>query len=75
MQRRALWDLIKARLQDEKEHSVIYGSFVLALKPQELYELFQNLFSDVDEIYRIKQNVLFRLRRDIGLRNFVSHND
>lgn len=69
--RQKLWNLIQAQLQDEKERSIIYGSFALALKPQELYGLFQNLFSDVDEIYRIKQNVLFRLRRDLELRNFL----
>lgn len=68
---RELWNLIKARLQDEKEYSVIYGSFVLALKPQEVYDLFRTLFCDVDEIYRIKQNVVFRLRRDLELRNFL----
>jgi DNA-directed RNA polymerase specialized sigma24 family protein len=59
-----LWDLINSRLQDEKERVAIYGSFVLALKPQELYELHRNLFSDVDEIYGVKQNMIARLRRD-----------
>jgi len=73
--RQTLWDLIKMRLQDEKERSVIYGSFVLALKPQELYDFFRNLFSDVDEIYRIKQNVLFRLRRDLELQKLLDEND
>lgn len=66
-----LWNLVKGRLQDEREYSVIYGSFVLALKPQELYDLFRNLFRDVDEIYQIKQNVLFRLRRDLELRRLL----
>ena len=70
MDRGELWDLIKARLQDEKEYSVIYGSFVLALKPRELYDMSRNLFCDVDEIYRVKQNIIFRLRRDPELRRF-----
>jgi len=73
--RQALWDLIYARLQDEKERSVIYGSFVLVLKPQELYDHFQNLFSEVDEIYRVKQNVLSRLRRDPEFRKFLGEDD
>ncbi len=73
--RQALWDLINARLQDEKERSVIYGSFVLALKPQELYDLFRNLFSDIDEIYRVKQNVFSRLRRDPGFRKLLGEDD
>ncbi len=73
--RQTRWDLIKARLQDERERSVVYGSFILALKPQELYELSRNLFSDVDEIYHIKQNIIFRLRRDLELRNFLGEDD
>ena len=75
MDRKILWDLIHLRLQDEKERSVIYGSFALALKPQELFDWFGNLFSDVDEIYRIKQNVLFRLRRDRELQRYLGEDD
>lgn len=74
-EQQALWDLIHSRLQDEKERAVIYGSFVLALKPQELYELFRNLFSDIDEIYRVKQNILSRLRRDPEFRKFLDPDD
>lgn len=71
----ALWDLINSRLQDEKERAAIYGSFVLALKPQELYELFRNVFRDIDEIYRVKQNILSRLRRDPEFRKFLGQDD
>lgn len=71
----ALWGLINSRLQDEKERAAIYGSFVLALKPQELYELFRNLFSDIDEIYRVKQNIISRLRRDPEFRKFLGGDD
>lgn len=70
-EQKALWDRINSRLQDEKERAVIYGSFVLDLKPQELYELFRNLFNDIDEIYRVKQNIISRLRRDPEFRNFL----
>ncbi len=73
--RQSLWDLINARLLDEKERAVVYGSFVLDLKPQELYALFRNLFSDVDEIYRVKQNVLSRFRRDPEFRKFLGEDD
>lgn len=74
-EQQGLWDLINARLNDEKERSVIYGSFVLALKPQELLELFPGRFSDVDEIYRVKQNVISRLRRDPDFRKYVGEDD
>lgn len=71
----ALWELINSRLQDEKERAAIYGSFVLALKPQELYKLFRNLFSDIDEIYRVKQNIIARLRRDPEFRKLRGGDD
>jgi hypothetical protein len=73
--RQALWELINSRLQDEKEQAVIYGSFVLALKPQDLYRLFRNRFSDVDEIYRVKQNLVSRLRRDPAFRELLGGDD
>jgi len=69
------WVWINARLNDEKERYVIYGSFVLALKPQEIYDLFRNRFSDVDEIYRVKQNVISRLRRDPEFRKLFGEDD
>lgn len=72
---RSFWDWINARLNDEKERSVIYGSFVLALKPQEIYDLFRNRFSDIDEIYRVKQNVISRLRRDPEFRKLFGEDD
>lgn len=70
-EQQSLWDLVNSRLQDEQERAVIYGSFVLALKPQEVYDLYRNRFSDVDEIYRVKQNIISRLRRDPEFRNFL----
>ena len=74
-EQQGLWDLINSRLQDEKERAVIYGSFVLVLKPQEVYDHYQSRFSDIDEIYRVKQNVVSRLRRDPELRKFLGGND
>lgn len=71
----ALWNLIDARLHDEKERAVVRGSFILDLKPQELYEHFRGVFSDVDEIYRVKQNVISRLRRDPEFRKLFGGDD
>jgi len=51
------------------------GSFVLALKPQEIFDLLRNRFRDIDEIYRVKQNVISRLRRDSDFRKFVGGDD
>jgi len=73
--RRAFWGWVNAHLHDEKERLMVYGSFELDLKPQEIFDKFQNLFRDVDEVYTIKQNVINRLRRDPDFRKFLGRND
>jgi hypothetical protein len=71
----SLWELIRSRLHDDKERAVIEGSFVFDLKPQEIYEHFRGVFIDVDEVYRVKQNVISRLRRDSDLRKLLDLDD
>lgn len=65
---RQLWEQVYRGLSD-KEKLVIEGLFVLGLKPRELYERHRDIFADVAEIYRIKQNVLARLSRDEDFKN------
>ena len=72
--RKTFWEWIDACLHDEKERLVVYGSFNLDLKPQEIFIKFQDMFSDVDEVYTIKQNVIARLRRDPDFRKFLARN-
>lgn len=62
--RREFWDAIEARLNDEEERCVVYGSYVLGLKPSQLLDEYPDTFHDVRAIYRVKENVLARLRRD-----------
>jgi DNA-directed RNA polymerase specialized sigma24 family protein len=73
--REELWRWLNERLHDEKERRVMYGSFVLALKPRELYDEFSNVFDDVAEVYRVKQNIIARLRRDPELNKFLGAAD
>lgn len=73
--RRTFWELIRARLHDEKERLIVHGSFILDLKPQEIYDHFRNVFQDVDEIYRVKQNIISRLRRDPEFRKLLGVDD
>ena len=73
--REAIWAAILARLHDAKERTVIHASFVLELKPQEILDYFPGQFADVDEIYRIKQNVISRLRRDAEFRKLIEPDD
>ena len=72
---RALWRQLNERLNDEKERLVIHGVFVLALKPRELCDHYAGKFDGVEEVYRIKQNVLARLRRDGEFRKLLGGRD
>lgn len=75
VQREAFWKWLEGRLQSRKEREVVYGCFVLALKPRELYKRSREMFDDVTDIYRIKQNLLARLRRDTTLEEVLGWRD
>ena len=67
-----LWQEIQVRLRDEREWIVVRASFVLNLKPREILVHYQEHFGSIREIYRIKENVLERLRRDRDLLRIVA---
>jgi len=73
--RRTLWKSTQERLHDNQERAVIEGSFAFELKPQEIYEHYRGVFSDVAEVYRVKQNVISRLRRDSEFRKLLGLDD
>jgi len=70
-----LWTQIKERLNDEKERLVMQGVFVLALKPRDLCDYYEGTFENVEEVYRIKQNIFARLRRDSELHDLFGMDD
>jgi DNA-directed RNA polymerase specialized sigma24 family protein len=69
--REEFWAQISSRLRNEQEQRVLYGSFVLGLKPREINAQWPDAFRDVKEVYRVKQNVLERLGRDTALRGIL----
>jgi hypothetical protein len=69
--REEFWRLVSERLNDEKELVVLEYQFVLDLKPREIYAQFPKMFSDVREVYRTRDNILRRLRRDPELQEFI----
>lgn len=73
LQRQALWRWLQEQFNDEKEKFVVYGMFILALKPRDVQAQFPQIFHDVGEVYRAKENLLTRLRRSDELRNFWDH--
>jgi hypothetical protein len=72
---RAMWEFIAARLKDDQERLVIRAFFLYDLTPRDILRQFPNRFSGIAEIYRIKQNVVARLRRDNEFRDRFGEGD
>ncbi len=70
LSRTELWQWLQTQIKDEKEARVIDGLFVLGLKPREVQDLYPKTFSDVKEIYRVKENLIARLRRSDEVKSF-----
>ncbi len=62
---------IDAELHDEAERLVAHLCLVLDLKPREVYERHPDRFADVADVYRVKRNLLDRLRRSPEIRRFL----
>jgi hypothetical protein len=67
-----LWTAILRELQDETERVVAHLSFARGLKPGEIYDRHPRLYTDVADVYRIKRNVVERLRRSPEIRAFLT---
>jgi len=59
-----LWAAVKACCNDERDHLVARLILQTGLKPRHVAEQHPDLFPDVSEVYRVKRNLLSRLRRD-----------
>ena len=68
VERIEFWNTINDLLNDDAERAVVVGSFVLGLKPGEIYSDRPDLFENVGAVYNIKRNVLTRLSRNGELR-------
>ena len=66
-----LWQTIKRELHDEAEEKVAFLSFARDLKPGEIAERHPTLFGSVADVYRIKRNIIERLRRSPEIRAFL----
>jgi DNA-directed RNA polymerase specialized sigma24 family protein len=68
-----LWTMLQERCKDEKERAITHGSFVLALKASQIYSEYHGIFQSVQEVYRVKENLLARLKRDQELLDFLEN--
>ncbi|MEI8167841.1 MAG: sigma-70 family RNA polymerase sigma factor [Chloroflexales bacterium] len=66
--REEFWGLVDGLLTSEPERVVIRSSFLLGMKPGDIYARWGCLFHGVEEVYTIKRAVLTRLRKSPELR-------
>lgn len=71
LQNDEFWQLIKKKLKDPKEYTVVYASFSLALSPRQILAEYPGIFRDIKEIYQYKANLLDRLERDDEIKDFA----
>jgi RNA polymerase sigma factor (sigma-70 family) len=60
----SLWQVIQEELNSEDERLLIYLAYVQGMKPAEICAQHHRYFPSVEDVYRIKRNVLERLRRN-----------
>jgi hypothetical protein len=68
-----LWQIIQEELNGEDERVLIYLAYIHGMKPSEISSQNRRLFPTVDDVYRIKRNVLERLRRNRRLQTMFKH--
>jgi DNA-directed RNA polymerase specialized sigma24 family protein len=66
-----LWRTITAEARDEPERLVAYLSLVRDLKPGQIHTLHPEHFASPVDVYRVKRNLLERLRRHPGVLKFL----
>ena len=62
-----LWQTIHHLLTDERQYRLAYLLYHCGLKPREIVQFCGQEFDDVQEIYRLRRNIVDRLRRNADL--------
>jgi hypothetical protein len=70
-----LWEAVLKELQDESERVVAQLSLMRDLKPSEIFGRYPLLYESVADVYRVKRNVIERLRRSPEVRAFLTTED
>jgi DNA-directed RNA polymerase specialized sigma24 family protein len=66
-----LWELVKSLLRNEREKVIVENVFLLGKKARQVQTEYPHLFPDVKSVYRTKENLLKRFRRNRNLRNWL----
>lgn len=68
-----LWQAVVACCNDERDLVIVEATFLSDLKPSEIAHEFPGIFDDVFEVYRIKRNLLNRLKRNPDLKSMCEN--
>lgn len=63
----SLWNLLGEHFQDDRERRAAYGTFVLALTPEQVQAQYPARFQDTQEVMEVEEALLGRLRQDESL--------
>jgi len=69
---RELWQAVEAELRDESERLVAQLSFVAGLTPRDICARHPDRFAEVNDVYRLKRNLIERLRRSQAIQQLLS---
>lgn len=69
--RQELADHVQGLLKDEQERLVFRLTYEFDLPPREIARRYPRHFKDVDEVYRVKERLKKRLKRDPWLRQYL----
>jgi len=72
IERAEFWRYVLDRLHGEAERVVICRSFLLGMRPGDIFSHRQDLFASINDVYSIRRNVIKRLGRDEQLRSLIA---
>ncbi len=67
-----VWQIVLGEAQGDQEPIIAHMSWVQGMRPAEIYAARPGLFDTVDDVYRIKRNLLMRLRRNPRLADLLA---
>jgi hypothetical protein len=65
-----LWKLVGDLVLSEPERTILVETFVLGLSPRQIQSRHQDMFLELEYVYRLKRSLVNRLKRNRELRQF-----
>lgn len=71
IERTELWQIVAEHARTEQEQVLVEAALVRGLPPRAIAQRYSGIFVDVQDVYRLKRNLMERLGRDARLRSFL----